>query len=140
MKYYTVKDVLESFPHSILPKVQGEPYYQTIHATRKFLQANSRAIDTHLGGCTLVHLGLIVSDAAYSNIAPSTVEAPTFLGNTKRPRAGTINNGWNSGPTQRSSTRLERRCTDLPDMHLRPASFEEANHWSLRAHALGDLE
>jgi hypothetical protein len=25
-------------------------------------------------------------------------------------------------------------------MHLRPASFEEANHWSLRTYVLGDLE
>jgi hypothetical protein len=78
MKYSTVKDVLESFPHPILPTVEGEPDYQTIHATRKFLQANSRAIGTHLGGGTLGHLGLIISDAAYSNIAPPTADAPTF--------------------------------------------------------------
>jgi hypothetical protein len=25
-------------------------------------------------------------------------------------------------------------------MHLRPASFEEANHWSLVTYVLGDLE
>jgi hypothetical protein len=67
-----------SFPHPILPTVEGEPDYQTIHATRNFLQANSRAIDTHLGGGTLCHLGLIISDASYSNIAPSTAETPTF--------------------------------------------------------------
>jgi hypothetical protein len=77
MKYSTVKDVLASFPYPILPTVEGEPYYQTIHATRKFLQANSRAIDTHLGGGTLGHLGLIISDAAYSNIAPPTAGEPT---------------------------------------------------------------
>jgi hypothetical protein len=59
---------------------------------------------------------------------------------TKRPRAGTSINGWNSSPTQRSSPNLGRRCADLPDMHLRPASIEEANHWSLRANVLGDLE
>jgi hypothetical protein len=72
MKYSTIEDVLVSFPNQILPSVEGEPDYQTILATRKFLQANSRAIDTHLGGGTLGHLGLIVSDAAYSNIAPPT--------------------------------------------------------------------
>jgi hypothetical protein len=77
IKYSTVEDVLVSLPHPILPSVEGEPDYQTIHATRKFLKANSRAIDTHLGGGTLGHLGLIVSDAAYSNIAPPTSEAPT---------------------------------------------------------------
>jgi hypothetical protein len=67
MKYSTVEDVLASFPHPILPTVEDETDYQTIHAT-----------NTHLGGGTLGHLGLIVSDAAYSNIAPPEAEAPTF--------------------------------------------------------------
>jgi hypothetical protein len=38
MKYANVEDVMSSFPHPVLPKVQGEPDYQKIHATRKFLQ------------------------------------------------------------------------------------------------------
>jgi hypothetical protein len=78
MKYSTIEDVLDSFPHPIHPTVEGEPDYQTIGATRKFIQANYRAIDTHLGGGNLGHLGLIISDAAYSNIAPPTAESPTF--------------------------------------------------------------
>jgi hypothetical protein len=41
MKYSTVEDVMASFPHPILSTVEGEPDYQTIHTTRKFLQANS---------------------------------------------------------------------------------------------------
>jgi hypothetical protein len=49
MKYATVEDVIASFPHTILPTVQGEPDYQTIHAIQKSLQANARAIDTRLG-------------------------------------------------------------------------------------------
>jgi hypothetical protein len=75
MKYSTVNDVMARFNHPILPTVEGEPYYQTIHATRKFIQANSRAIDTHLGGGTLGHLGIIISDASYAMIAPPTAEA-----------------------------------------------------------------
>jgi hypothetical protein len=78
MKYSTAEDVMASFPHSILPTVEGEPDYQTIHATRKFLQANSRAIDTHLGGGTSGNLGLIISDASYSMIAPPTAGEPTL--------------------------------------------------------------
>jgi hypothetical protein len=78
MKYSTVEDVLASFRHPILPSIKSGDDYQKIHTTRKFLQSNSRAIDTHLGGGTLGHLGLIVSDAAYSNIAPPTAEAPAF--------------------------------------------------------------
>jgi hypothetical protein len=76
MKYATVEDVMASFPHPVLSTVQGEPDYQTIHAKRKFLQANSRAIDTHLGGGTLGHLGLIISDAFYAMVAPTTDAGP----------------------------------------------------------------
>jgi hypothetical protein len=78
MKYSTVEEIMASFPHPILPLVEGKPDYQTIHATRKFLQANSRAIDTHLGGGTLGHLGLIISGAAYAMFAPTTNEEPTL--------------------------------------------------------------
>jgi hypothetical protein len=78
MKYSTVEEVMASFPHPVLPTAQGEPDYQTIHATRKFLQANSRAIDTHLGGGTLGHLGLIISDASYAMISPTTNDEPTL--------------------------------------------------------------
>jgi hypothetical protein len=78
MKYSTVEDVMVSLPHPVLPTVEGEPDYQTIHTTKKFLQANSLAIDTHLGGGALGHLGLIISDASYTMIAPPTAEAPTL--------------------------------------------------------------
>jgi hypothetical protein len=78
MKYATVEDVIASFPHPVLPTVQGEPDYQTIHAIRKSLQANSRAIDTHLGGGTLGHLRLIVSYASYAMIAPVKDDGPTL--------------------------------------------------------------
>jgi hypothetical protein len=78
MKYSTVEAVTASFPRPLLPTVQGEPDYQTIHDTRKFLQANSQAIDTHLGGGTLGHLGPIISDAAYAMIATKTNEEATL--------------------------------------------------------------
>jgi hypothetical protein len=78
MKYATVEDVIASRPHPVLPIVQGAPYYQTIHAIQKSLQANSRAIDTHLGEGTLGHLVLIVSDASYAMIASATDDGPTL--------------------------------------------------------------
>jgi hypothetical protein len=78
MKYATFEEVMESFSHPVIPTVQGEPDCHTIHATRKFLQANLRAIDTHLGGGTLGHLGLIISDASYAMIAPTTDDGPTL--------------------------------------------------------------
>jgi hypothetical protein len=78
MKYATFESIMSRFPHPVLPTVQGELDYQTIHATRKLLQANSRAIDTHLGGGTLGHLGLIISDASYAMIAPTTEAGQTL--------------------------------------------------------------
>jgi hypothetical protein len=78
MKYSTIEDFFASLPHTILPTLEGEPDYKTIHATRKILQANSRAIGTHLGGGTLGHLGLIISDASYAMIDPATNGEPTF--------------------------------------------------------------
>jgi hypothetical protein len=84
MKYTIIEDVMASFPRPVLPTVQGEPDYQTIHATRKFLQANSRAIVTHLGGGTLRHLGLIVLDASYAMISPAT-DTGTTLCTTPQP-------------------------------------------------------
>jgi hypothetical protein len=94
MKYSTVDDVLASFLHPIIPTVEGEPDYQTIHSTKKILQANSRAIDTDLGGGTVGHLGLIISDAAYSNIDPPTTGEPTFWETPNAPgRAPAATNG-----------------------------------------------
>jgi hypothetical protein len=85
MKYATVEDVIASFPHPVLPTVQGDPDYQTIHTIRKFLQANSRAMDTHLGGGTLGHLSLSISDASYAMISPTTDAGPTLWATPNSP-------------------------------------------------------
>jgi hypothetical protein len=86
MKYATVEDVIASFPHPLISTVQGEPDYQTIHATQKLLPANARAIDTHLGGGDLGHLGIIVSVTAYTIVVPLHPWAnPTAPG--RRPEA-----------------------------------------------------
>jgi hypothetical protein len=78
MKYATVEDVIVSFPYPVLPTAQGEPDYQKTHAIRKSIQANSRAIDTHLGGGAMGHLGLKVSDASYAMISPAIDAFPTL--------------------------------------------------------------
>jgi hypothetical protein len=57
------------------------------------------AIDTHLGGGTLGHLGLIILDAAYSNIAPPTVEEPTFWETPNAP-------GWAPATTDGAAAQL----------------------------------
>jgi hypothetical protein len=88
MRYATIEHVIAIFPHPILPTAQGEPDYQIIHAIRKSLEANSRAIDTHLGGGTLGHLGLIVSDASYAMISPEADAGPTLWVSPTAPGRG----------------------------------------------------
>jgi hypothetical protein len=81
MKYATVEEVTTSFPHPILPTVQGDPDYQTIHAIGKLLQLKTRAIETHIGGGALGHLGhmgLIVLYASYVMVSPATEAGPTL--------------------------------------------------------------
>jgi hypothetical protein len=78
MKYSTVEDVLASSPHPTIPTVEGETDYHTIHATIKFLQANSQAINTHLVEGTLGHLGLIILDVSYSKNAHPPAIAHTL--------------------------------------------------------------
>jgi hypothetical protein len=80
LKYATVEDVVASFYRPILPTVQGEPDYQTIHAIRKLMQANAWAIDTRLGGGDLGHLGLVVSDSEYAIITPTEKKWPNPMG------------------------------------------------------------
>jgi hypothetical protein len=118
MKYATVEDVIASFPHPILPTVQGDPDYQTIHAIRKLLQANARTIDTHLGGGALGHMGLIVTDASYSMIAPETEAGPTLW---ESPTAPGRDPGNTDGTAAQIST--ARRTWDEEVQTYRPYTY-----------------
>jgi hypothetical protein len=89
----------------------GQPDNQTIHAIRKFLQANARAIYIHLGGGILGHLGLIISDASYVMIAPKTAAGPK-LGQDHKPLGG-------SHPT-----RMEQRSRIVPHVTCGRRTFK----------------
>jgi hypothetical protein len=111
MKYTTVAAIIASFPLPILPTDQGEPDYQTIHAIQKLLQANVRAIDTHLGRGSFGHLGLIVSDASYAMIAPATEAGPTLWESPTAP-------GWAPGNTDGTSAHISAaRHTCYEEVH-----------------------
>jgi hypothetical protein len=75
MKHAIFEDIISSLPHRILPTVQIGADYHTIHVIRKLLQTNARAIDTHVGGGTSGHLGMVFSVTAYVIVAPTTTWA-----------------------------------------------------------------
>jgi hypothetical protein len=91
MKYANVRDVMARFPHPVLPTFQDEPDYQTIHATREFLQANSWAINTHLGGGTLGNQGFIISESSYAMISPTMDTGPILWTSPQAPRRAPAN-------------------------------------------------
>jgi hypothetical protein len=128
MKYSTVEDVMASFPHPVLPAVQGEPNYQTIHVTRQFFPSNLKSNihffwRRHIGTLGPHHLGCCI--LPYS---PNNEQRTETLGNTTSPRVGTSSDGWNISPNQRRSPPLGRGCPNLTYMHLRPTGIEEADH------------
>jgi hypothetical protein len=71
MVHSKVEEVIASFPHPILPTVQREPDYHTIHSISKLLRANAQSIESHLGGSALGHLSIIVSITTYATVAPA---------------------------------------------------------------------
>jgi hypothetical protein len=127
MNFSTVEEFMAIFPHPDLPTVQGESDYKTIHATRKFLQANSRAIDTHLGGGTLGHLGLIISDASYAMTAPTTNEEPTLWVTPNAP-GGRQQNPMEQRPKSALLATCGKRMFKLTGHAPLPRSIEEADH------------
>jgi hypothetical protein len=99
MKYFMVEDITASFPDHILPTVQSEPDYQTIHAIQKLLQANERAIDTHLGEGALEHLGLVVLDPSYTKVVLAIEAGPTLWIIPTAP-------GWALSNTDRTTAKI----------------------------------
>jgi hypothetical protein len=103
MRYATVEDVIASFPHPLLPTVQGEPDNQTIHAIRKLLQANDRAINTHLGGVRLRTPVPRCLGCFLCHGRPSNTSGAYTLDKSNSPRARTRKCGSrNISATQRS--------------------------------------
>eukprot|EP00957_Ditylum_brightwellii_P057213 4335201-Ditylum_brightwellii.AAC.1 len=57
-KASTVEEILNDFPHPTVPKVTGEPAYETIHRIHKILQENIASVHSNLGGGVHDHLAL----------------------------------------------------------------------------------
>jgi hypothetical protein len=87
MVHSTVEDIIASFPHPILPTVQGEPDYHTIHSIRKLLRANARSVESHLGGGysrSPRYQCISVSIATYATVAPAHQCMVGFANTTAR--------------------------------------------------------
>jgi hypothetical protein len=71
--------LIESFPTPPLQIVQGEPTYPQLAEILKSLKANAASIPSNQGGGSNGYLGIVVSSAVYSTIAPgSPFHTPTI--------------------------------------------------------------
>ena len=60
------------FDYPELSKISGEPTLGSLMTLRNELKANAQSVTTTLGGGANGHLGLVLSEQAYEQIAPGT--------------------------------------------------------------------
>ena len=76
----SVDDILAKFPTSKLPRINGEPTYDSITAVKTELYANAAVIPTTLGGGQLGHLGLVMPPALYETLSETPFIIPADPG------------------------------------------------------------
>jgi hypothetical protein len=74
----TVEAITATFPHT-LPHLTSMPSYETLQDLRILMKENASTIPCSLGGAAHGYLGLVVSDAIYTTIAPGTPFAIPLL-------------------------------------------------------------
>ena len=65
----TVDKIITQFPNKTLPKIHGEPSYETINDVVQHMYANAATIATPLGGGQHGHIGLIMKEALYLTLS-----------------------------------------------------------------------
>jgi hypothetical protein len=76
----TAKSLLESFPHPIIPPIQGQPTYESITEVTQLLNSNAPSVYNDLGGSTHGHLILTGSVAVLATLLATPFLAPTNPG------------------------------------------------------------
>ena len=66
----TPEALIDSFPHSVIPKIEGQPDYEKIAAIKHLLGANAASVQTTRGGGSNGYLGIILSPAVYNTVSP----------------------------------------------------------------------
>ena len=61
----TVDNIKENFPEDPIPRIQGEPSFETIAEVHRVLNSNASSVPTMLGGGRHGYLGLTITHAAY---------------------------------------------------------------------------
>eukprot|EP00957_Ditylum_brightwellii_P043909 3329945-Ditylum_brightwellii.AAC.1 len=76
----STEETLADFLQPTLPKVSGEPTYETIHIIHKILQENAASINSNAGGGAHRHLALVLTPGHYHQVTGRVFAPPTHLG------------------------------------------------------------
>ena len=67
-KPYTVESITEGFPNPSIPRIEGEPSFQSIKEIEKLLIENAASVSSELGGGNRRYLGLVLSPAKHNTV------------------------------------------------------------------------
>ena len=94
----TVEAIIESFPTSSIPRIEGEPTYKSIKEVEKIIITNASSIESELGGGSHGLLGLVIPEARYNTITGTNFvphanpgALPTFPPNPTQPQIAQAN-------------------------------------------------
>jgi hypothetical protein len=108
------------FPYKTPTPTQGEPTYKTLKRLKNELRANASLVDTDLGGGDHGFLGLVLTDAEYLRVAPTTpFIVPDFPGTLIIPRGTDTVDAMNLREQHRQDVRLHRECREVERALLR---------------------
>eukprot|EP00957_Ditylum_brightwellii_P106495 8125055-Ditylum_brightwellii.AAC.1 len=83
----TVEETINNFPNPPVPRITGEPTYDTIHAVHKILQENAAFVHSNKGGSVHGHLALVLTPVHYQQVTRHVFAAPAHPGpNPTNPR------------------------------------------------------
>ncbi len=68
VKPTSVDDIVAKFPTKVLPRIDGEPNYETISNMNQLMFGNAATLQTTLGGGIHGHVGLIMKDTLYATL------------------------------------------------------------------------
>ena len=95
----TVEAIIESFPTSSIPHIEGELTYKSIKEVEKIIITNASSIESELGGGNHGLLGLVIPAARYNTITGTNFvphanpgALPTFPVNSIAPQITEISN------------------------------------------------
>jgi hypothetical protein len=76
----TPDELIAGFPHSSLPKVTGEPTFEDLKVIRRLLNTNAMSVASYEGGGRHEHLGMIMTNEEYFDVAVDVFPVPNNPG------------------------------------------------------------